>query len=80
MAEEALDSLPLVLTDTSGSGQGCLLLLLSLSSAFMWVVPTMSLLYLLIEDSSWDLVISHCHHWLEHNHWDLMVTRWVQTT
>ena len=77
MTEETLDSLPLVVSERGGSGQGCLLLLLSLTSAFLWLVPTISLLYLLIDHTSWGLIVSSAHHWLEHNHWDLMVTRWV---
>ena len=79
MTEETLDSLPLVVSERGGSGQGCLLLLLSLTSAFLWLVPTISLLYLLIDHTSWGIIVSSAHHWLEHNHWDLMVTRWVYT-
>ena len=77
MRDEELDSLPLVLSESSSSRQGCWLLLLSLTASFTWLVPSISLLYLLIDHNSWQVLVSYCHHWLEHNHWDLMVTRTV---
>jgi len=77
MRDEELDSLPLVLSESSSSRQGCWLLLLSLTASFTWLVPSISLLYLLIDHNSWQVLVSYCHHWLEHNHWDLMVTRSV---
>ena len=77
MAGEELDSLPLVVTDRTSSRQGCVLLLISLVAAFLWLLPTITFLYLLIEGTSWQILVRHCHHWLEHNHWDLTVTRLV---
>ena len=77
MGGEELDSLPLVVTERNSSRQGWLLLLLSLTAGALWLLPTITFLYLLIEQTSWQLLVRHCHHWLEHNHWDLMVTRTV---
>ena len=78
MAGEELDSLPLVVAgERNNSGQGWVLLLLSLTAAGLWLVPSITFLFLLIEQTSWQLLVRHCHHWLEHNHWDLMVTRSV---
>ena len=77
MGGEELDSLPLVVTDRTSSRQGCLLLLISLVAAFLWLLPAITFLYLLIEGTSWQVLVSHCHHWLEINHWDVTVTRAV---
>lgn len=79
MAGEELDSLPLVVTDRASSRQGCVLLLISLAAAFFWLLPTITLLYLLIEGTSWQELVRHGHHWLALSHWDVMVTEWVAT-
>merc|ERR1712241_1000519 len=78
-AGEELDSLPLVVTDRRSSRQGCVLLLISLVTAFFWLLPTITFLYLLIEVNSWLELVNYCNHWLTLIHWDLMVTEWVAT-
>ena len=79
MGGEELDSLPLVVTDRASSRQGCVLLLISVTAAFFWLLPTITFLYLLIEGTSWQELVRHGHHWLATSHWDVMVTEWVAT-
>jgi len=75
---EEPDSLPLMnRSGQSRSGYRLLLVTLSLVSVIFSLLPTITFLYLLIDDTSWDLIMSHTHRWLEHNHWDVKVTQIV---
>jgi len=49
----------------------------SLLCSFSSLLPTITFLYLLIDTDSWSSLLSLCYRWLEHNHWDVQVTRTV---
>ena len=66
MGGEELDSLPLVVTERNRSRQGWLLLLLSLTAGALWLLPTITFLYLLIEVNSWRELVNYCNQLASH--------------